>query len=52
MKKIVIVLKKPEMLILDFDEDKDIEPEDTIAERTKLNPQKKKNNKNGIKIST
>ena len=40
------------MLILDFDEDKDIEPEDTIAERTKLNPQKKKNNKNGIKIST
>ena len=54
----ITVLNKPEMLSLDFIEDDlpslegDNEPEETIAERVKLNPRKKKNEGTGLKILT
>ena len=62
LKKRINVLNKPEMLILDFDrgdlppmpavegdEEVKVEPEETIAERKKKNPQKRKRNRDRIK---
>ena len=55
-KKMITVLNKPEMLSLDFIEDDlpslegDEEPEETIADRVKLNPRKRKNKGTGLKI--
>ena len=50
LKKKVCVLNKPELLNLDFDDlqpmlpedELNLEPEETIPERVKLNPQKRK----------
>ena len=50
LKKKVCVLNKPELLNLDFEdlqpmlpeEELNLEPEETIPERVKLNPQKRK----------
>ena len=63
-KKSLSVINKPEMLILDFDDDDwqpippaedekevKLEPEETITERIKLNP-RKKTTATGLKIST
>ena len=65
LKKRINVLNKPEMLILDFVEDDSppmsplddeeevkVEPEESIAERVKLNPQKRKITGTGLKIFT
>ena len=60
-KKMINVVDKPGMLSLDFTEDDlvpmfslegDEEPEETIAERLKLNPRERKNERTGLKILT
>ena len=61
-KKMMNVLNKPENLTLDFIEDDlppregdkelKLQPEETIAKRMKLNPQKRKNEGTGLKILT
>ena len=53
LKKRIDVINKPEMLILDFDEDDEavkLKLKETTAERIKLNPRKRKTTETGLKI--